>query len=323
MSEVKVKSKRRVRVKSEPNCKSNSSGSSSSDNELPPVTSSKSHQRRSFQKTADHDKLSSPAHRPHIPTRYEKTLSTYLDERPHIKVLSANRNPTALAKPTLGDDEEVWLIQCPKNVPIENLIDKTLKLNGRRHVVADDQASKSYEYYAAEEECHQENGRFYTAICKSDENDRHQAFSFQAAGVIRFKEELAAADAGGIVDLVGPQRVPYPHGLKVRHPLLGVHYAERTELDKKVKRALRRAVKASDMAKIVKEEAAPIKVEQSFDSILEMGSVKDKSPKKAKKRAAPPATPDKDVGTPHKKPKSKRVKVETADGTDLEWMSKI
>lgn len=354
-----------IKIKSEPICSSGNS-SNDSDNDIPasaaPMRPPPS--RRSFQKTSnEHNAPESPvaAKRVHIPTRYEKSLATYLDKRPHIKVLSANRNPTALAKPKLSDDEEVWLVQCPKNVPIENLIDKTLKLNGRRHVLSDDTTSKSYEYYAdkAAAVADDENDHFYTAICKSEQNDCHQAFSFRSAGVIRFKEELAAADAGGIVDLVGPQRVPYPTELKVRHPLLGVHFADRTKLDKRVRRALQRAVQASAIAKaelvVKKEEPSTIrrrrsieqavKVEQEFDDILGLSggggddnvkTVKSTSPRKAKKRSrtAEVLSPGEEEETPRKKHKSKRVKVEeaTIDGgggggedevADLDWMTKI
>lgn len=354
-----------IKIKSEPICSSGNS-SNDSDNEIPASAAAKRPPPppRSFQKTSNEHNAESPvaAKRVHIPTRYEKSLATYLDKRPHIKVLSANRNPTALAKPKLSDDEEVWLVQCPKNVPIENLIDKTLKLNGRRHVLSDDITSKSYEYYAdkAVAVADDENDHFYTAICKSEQNDCHQAFSFRSAGVIRFKEELAAADAGGIVDLVGPQRVPYPTELKVRHPLLGVHFADRTKLDKRVRRALQRAVQASAIAKaelvVKKEEPSTIrrrrsieqavKVEQEFDDILGLSgggddnvkTVKSTSPRKAKKRSrtAEVMSPgeEEEEEAPRKKHKSKRVKVEeaTIDGgggggddevADLDWMTKI
>lgn len=125
-----------------------------------------------------------------------------------------------------------------------------------------------------------------------------------------------------------PTRVPYPANLKVRHPLHGHRYEERTQLDAVIRKNLSRAVKSSNEAKtevIVKTEKIDVDAEVTFDSLI--GIKAERSPiKKSKKRKAPRDEGDVDTDDladkPHKAKRAKQVKLEEND-LNLDWLAAI
>lgn len=304
--------------------------------------------RKTFKKSLDNNNhtnsTASPKQTKQRYSRYESTLSKYLKNGPqpsqHLKMLTANRNPPALTRQGIKTEDEVWLFQCPQSVDVEKLVGNKLKLNSHQNLVNADATSK-FEYHSESPV-----NQFYTVISKSEDKIKHEAFSFKAAGVVRIQHEIPELVHCDLVEAV-KVNVPYPQNLKIRHPLLGFQFEDKSTLSKSVLRSLRKAVTASNIAKaenLMKEEkrssssktlrrkkSSSANIEFDYDAImgLNVESVKTESmdadlvemelPKRKKRKTAEVSNDDED--TPRKKHKTKRPKMEDGLAEDLGWIS--
>lgn len=325
---VKVKRERVTRSRSV----SSSSSTSRNRSKSPQKTS-----KKTFEKSADNNiSVHSTASPKPTKQRYESTILNKYLENGSLKVLTANRNPPALTRQDISTEDEVWLFQCPHSVDVEKLVGTKLKLNSQQHIVLADDSTK-FEYHSESPVTNQ----YYTVISKSAEKDKHEAYSFRAAGVVRIQHEIPEplhCGAAEIVDL----KVPYPQNLKVRHPLLGFEFEKKTKLNKTVRRSLRQAVTDSNIAKAqnhMKEEErntseqkkkSSANIELDYDVIMglnEKASVKAEEfvemevPKRIKRKLHDKSNCE-EVISP-KKHKSKRIKLEDGLVEDLGWISTL
>lgn len=299
--------------------------------------------RKAFNKSLDKNisvnSTASPKQTKELHSRYESTLNQYLAKGSHLKTLKPNRNPPALTRQGINTEDEVWLFQCPHSVDVEKLVGNTLKLNSQKHT---DPTTK-FEYQSESPV----NNQYYTVISKSEDKNKHEAFSFRAAGVVRIQHEIPEVVNCDVVEAV-TVNVPYPQNLKIRHPLLGFQFEDKSILSKSVRRSLRKAVTDSNIAKaenIVKEEEhissktlgrkkrSSANIEFDYDSImgLNVESVKTESmdgalvemdtPKRKKRKSEVVGTDEEE--TPRKKQKSKRIKLEDGLAEDLGWISTL
>lgn len=160
-------------------------------------------------------------------------------------------------------------------------------------------------------------------------------------------QELLVAD----IAHVKPALVPYPTGLKVRHPLHGNDYEKLTNLPADVKSKLRTAVRDSARARSEQQPqaaaAAPTikqertggskrtKAERSVAVIVEPSSTKTETTTAAVAGKKRKATAEVEAESPvSSSKKSKRVKKEHVkqeapneadedDGANLDWLSAI
>lgn len=344
MAKVKVKRERFSRSRSVSSSSTNRSGSSSPSpaQKAVAVTQKVSAARKTFKKSSDNNisvnSTASPKQTKHLHSRYESTLSPYLAKSQHLKVLTANRNPPALTRQDIGTEDEVWLFQCPQTVDVEKLVGTKLKLNSQQHLVPADETTK-YEYHSSPA-----NTQFYTVISKSADKNKHEAYSFRAAGVVRIQHEIPEVVPCDVFNAVDA-RVPYPENLKVRHPILGFDFEKTSTLSKSVRRSLRKAVIASNIAKaesLVKEEErssssktrkkrSSSNIEFDYDAIMGLnedslktesktGDLEEMEVPKRKKRKLEAVSNDEEE-SPRKKHKSKRIKLEDGLAEDLGWIS--
>lgn len=133
--------------------------------------------------------------------------------------------------------------------------------------------------------------------------------------------------------VVKPERVPYPKEIKVRHPLHGIHFSDKTNLPEKVTKSLIRAVAASNAA----QNSVVIKNEADDDVDMKVAIDEAVPVKRAKKRKAPkeeqPMSDDdvddasevavKEEDAPRKAKRAKKVKVEENGDVNLDWLAAI
>lgn len=120
--------------------------------------------------------------------QHRAAIEEYLAKRTALHIVDTARKQTPLDAedlPQLGDDEEVWLIQCPHDVNIEQLVGLKLNLDGQRHKAKREKVPLEYE----SETLHKE--RFLTVMCKSNERrPSHRMVSLKPAGLIRVQAKL-------------------------------------------------------------------------------------------------------------------------------------
>lgn len=344
MAKTNVKVKRE-RFSRSPSLSSFSSSRSRSRSPLPKQIVQEKTITKTFKKTLDNNNsfnaTASLKQTKQRISRYESVLSQYLAKGPHLKVLTANRNPPALTSQEIGTEDEVWLFQCPQSVAVEKLVGNKLKLNSKPHVIPAD-ASTKFEYLSESPV----NNQFYTVISKSADKNKHEAFSFRPAGVVRIQHEIPEVVHSDVFEAVDVS-VPYPQNLKVRHPLLGFHFEDRSILSKGVRRLLRKAVTDSNIAKaenLVKREERSssnthgrkkkrsANIELDYDAIMGLNeeSIKTESMDMvdmemsiSKERTLAADIKDEDERPRKKLKKSKRSKLDDGIPEDLGWISTL
>lgn len=116
------------------------------------------------------------------------SIEEYLARRTALTVIDSSRKETPIFAEDLledGDEEEVWLIQCPQDINIEKLVGTKLNLNGQRHKAKKEKVPLEYESELIDKD------RFVTIMCKSRERrPTHRMVSLKPAGLIRVKAKL-------------------------------------------------------------------------------------------------------------------------------------
>lgn len=121
--------------------------------------------------------------------RHKDSIKNYLKRRDTLHIIDPALKKSALdADDILGDDEEVWLVQCSRNVDIETIVGTNLNLNGDRHKVKGGSASLEY----SSELIGEKNQNFVNVMCKKNGKRRihHQIISLKPAGIIRVQNKL-------------------------------------------------------------------------------------------------------------------------------------
>lgn len=256
--------------------------------------------------------------------RNEKTLEVYLSNKPNLEIADPKGNRTAtLSTEDLDENEEIWFVQCPRNVSIEKLVGQKIKLNGKTNVLNIGADQQQFEYNTE-----QINDPKYSTIINKSHDGRapHCAISFLPSGLIRIRNEPPTLPAKEIVQ-VTDMKVPYPKNLKVRHPLLGFDFVGRSELSESVQNQLKQAKHRLNLLKsetFIKKEKR-IKIEdrrssEDIDESLTNNANLELTPKRKKRLisecSTTPATPTK------KLKKARRIKVEE-EKSNLDWLSQI
>lgn len=118
----------------------------------------------------------------------QRSIEEYLANRTSLEVVDTEHKSAPITAEELlrDDEEEVWLVQCPSNVDIDQLVGMKLNLNGKRHKAKQEQVALEYE-----SEIVNDKERFWTVMCKS-KNSRpsHRMVSLKPTGMIRVRAKL-------------------------------------------------------------------------------------------------------------------------------------
>lgn len=116
------------------------------------------------------------------------SIEDYLAKRTALIIDDTSRKESPLYAEDLLDDcdeEEVWMIQCPRDINIEKLVGTKLNLNGARHKAKKEKVPLEYESEIIN------NERFVTVMCKSRERrPSHRLVSLKPTGLIRVQAKL-------------------------------------------------------------------------------------------------------------------------------------
>lgn len=280
--------------------------------------------------------------------RHQASINQLLAKRPDLQLIDVGASAAAgqLAAAggnaddggLLGADEEIWMFQCASNVNVEQLLGAKLSLNGQRKTVRPSgsaaAAAVGLEYQS--EEARPAGGETASKVLlfrRSGRKHKHALAAFRPVGTVRVHEEIQEQL---IADIEPAKRVtvPYPSGLKVRHPLHGVDYEKRTNLSGEVKRQLRSAVRASAKGKSIQIESPSETTEAATDGGKKASGKKRKADVLSVPAVAAVEAIDADEPTAKKSKKSSkklaRVKqeaeliIEADEPTaDLDWLSAI
>lgn len=120
--------------------------------------------------------------------QHRPSIEEYLAKRSTLTIVDSSRKESPLDAEDLlenGDEEEVWLIQCPRDVNIEKLVGVRLNLDGERHKAKKEKVPLEYESEAIQKD------RFVTVMCKSRERrPTHRMVSLKPAGLVRVQAKL-------------------------------------------------------------------------------------------------------------------------------------
>lgn len=121
--------------------------------------------------------------------QHRPSIEDYLAKRTELTIVDSSRKESALDAEALlendDNEEEVWLIQCPRDINIEKLVGSKLHLDGKRHKAKKEKVPLEYE----SEVIHKK--RFVTVMCKSRKRrPSHRMVSIKPAGLIRVQAKL-------------------------------------------------------------------------------------------------------------------------------------
>lgn len=191
-------------------------------------------------------------------------------------------------------DDEVWLVQCPRNLDPSDLLNNKIKLPGKTAVSTHETLAVEYK-----------NPKTFTFGCKRKKRYSLKNINFDGSIVIR--EKLQTVKKEKEFEHPKLERVPFPDNLKERHPLLGYNFEESIKLPETVLTKLNEAKEAN----LNPRQAEVIKIEETDDEVV---FVKSEKVRPKKRQSA--------VGddSQTKKKKSKKSK-EEAD--DIQWIKDI
>lgn len=214
----------------------------------------------------------------------------------------------------IGPDDEVWLLQCPKTIDIDALINRKIKIPGKTHHEHIESVAEGYSK--------QQNVTLATTS-----NRGYTIKTVPVSGRIFIRERLKIQnlDETQNESLTNPnkgsERIKFPDDLKIRHPLHGADYEDKIEVKPAVAERLKQATRTSSKVKKQKRnrsgverrtvEVARIKQEENNEVVV-------KKEKKRKRKHEDSAEED----STHK---SKKIK--TAENVDhkeeLEWIKQL
>lgn len=117
--------------------------------------------------------------------QHQNSVEQLLEKRPDLRLIDVSQLSANMGGvDTLGPDEEIWMFQCARNVPIQKLVGCKLNLSGDRKTVRlPDSGALEYQSDAAV-------GRTHTMVCRPHGGRRHQLVSFQPVGTVRVHDEI-------------------------------------------------------------------------------------------------------------------------------------
>ncbi|XP_023294201.2 uncharacterized protein LOC111677333 [Lucilia cuprina] len=235
-------------------------------------------------------------------------------------------------------ENEIWLLQCPKGMDVSELENQKLKIPGRTNINNSEAVSMEFN-----------EGKEQHAFAYCNRKGRYDLRLLPVRGTIVVRDRLKAAETVTIEraeECCPPaKRVPLPSGIRVRHPLLGVHYEDKLELDKAVAKRLQKADEIS--AQILKEsllqkskrnnaiiassktngKQLQIEISSAEDEEVEFVSeekLKKKKKNKRKHNESNADANDSDGSSNIKKKKSKKSKKnDETVSKDLQWLQNI
>ncbi|KAI8119841.1 hypothetical protein FF38_14133 [Lucilia cuprina] len=234
-------------------------------------------------------------------------------------------------------ENEIWLLQCPKGMDVSDLENQKLKIPGRTNINNSEAVSMEFN-----------EGKEQHAFAYCNRKGRYDLRLLPVRGTIVVRDRLKAAETVTIEraeECCPPaKRVPLPSGIRVRHPLLGVHYEDKLELDKAVAKRLQKADEIS--AQILKEsllqkskrnnaiassktngKQLQIEISSAEDEEVEFVSeekLKKKKKNKRKHNESNADANDSDGSSNIKKKKSKKSKKnDETVSKDLQWLQNI
>lgn len=134
-------------------------------------------------------------------------------------------------------EDEIWIMQCPKGTDVTPFQGQKLKLPGRAHV--EDLEAVAVEFNAPITQSF--------GYCNRKGKYALRLLPIQGGLVLRNRLKAAATVTEKDIEDISPGigRVPMPSGIKVRHPLLGVHFEKKINMDQAISERLRNADKNS------------------------------------------------------------------------------
>ncbi|XP_037824361.1 uncharacterized protein LOC119612618 [Lucilia sericata] len=233
-------------------------------------------------------------------------------------------------------ENEIWLLQCPKGMDVTELENQKLKIPGRTNINNSEAVSMEFN-----------EGKEQHAFAYCNRKGRYALRLLPVRGTIVVRDRLKAAETvttERAEECCPPaKRVPLPAGIRVRHPLLGVHYKDKLELDKTIAKRLQKADEIS--AQILKEslvqkskrksaiapgkangKMSQIEISSAEDEDVKFVSeekLKKKKKNKRKHSESNAEANDTDGSSNIKKKKSKKSKNDETVSKDLQWLQNI
>lgn len=270
---------------------------SSSADEAP--TSKRKHKSKTTSITINRD---SPKH---------ANLSDYLEQNSQLTPKSSKES--IFSADDITNDDEIFIIQCPKSISIEKLTDKKIKLNGKKTIT-----EKNLIIEIDSSTFGDADINYSTLLCntKMKKSDNVQSVSFKPAGFIKIQTRI---DEICVPTLEKPPRtvVPYPNNLKVRHPIHGFNYENIIQISEKIKNRIQQAVQISNFTcKLEKNDDDEIKLN-------EKDNLKASPGKRLKKKRKTSIMDHLDDDKVKVKKSKKSTEIENKDSTNLDWLASI
>lgn len=278
--------------------------------------------------------------RPASTTCYD--MQEYLKQNPDVETIKSKSTKAAFNLQDIDSDDEVWLVQCPRTVNIKNLLGQKLVVGQTLQTVADNIECIS-ESFSQE--------KFMTMF--SGDSKLKQSLAFKPAGKIVIREKFNVPEIELSDYELSKSTVPFPKGLKVRHPIHGADYNDRINLSDDVKNKLEKAkivkqfnlkshnginlnIKIKAEIKSDSEDDNQSETEDSFlpktskrkrsvceEDVVDAAAVNVKKSKKEEKKNKLHKSSS-DTLIPETKEKRKKSKTIKADNDeDLEWLKRI
>lgn len=243
----------------------------------------------------------------------KEVKSIFLEKNPKYKEID-DTNLALGDFHTISDDDEIWLMQCPKGADISLLTGQKIKLPGRSN-------HEQFETVATE---------YIEPISHAfghKSKKAHNAIKIvPIRGSILMRNRLKAMPPPDATEvLVSPVKVPMPTGIKERHPLHGVDFASRLEICPQIAERLKEADRlAPPMEKPHKKQSKTKTI--ALDSDGEVELVLQKKPKHKKKRKHSDGSDASNEVSKKKNKKSKKnghvdMEEEVAEG--MQWIQRL
>lgn len=232
-------------------------------------------------------------------------------------------------------ENEIWLLQCPKNMNVNELQNQKIKMPGRSNINGNEAVSMEFE---KGKECH--------AFAYCNRKGSYVLRLLPVRGTIVVRDRLKAAETVSeerVEECSSPaKRVPVPK-VRIRHPLLGSNYEDKIKLDESIEKRLKKAdensaqilnetlkrkskQQSAGYEKTTKNETklgSPIEINSGDDDVEFVSEEKLKKKKKKNKRKQ--SKYDKDTQKSAEAPPTKRSNSNDKEyvSEDLQWLQTI
>lgn len=223
----------------------------------------------------------------------------FISENKHLTELDI-KEPASTDFNEITEDDEVWLVQCPKDLDPEKFLNNKIKLPGKSAVSNMETVSVTYKTPKA-----------LSFGCKKKK--KFSLKNIMVDGSILIREKLPTIKKETEFDLPKQQRVPFPDNLKERHPLLGYNFGESITLPDEIQQKLQKARSASLDKSKDDSLMETIKIEESAeeDDVVFVKSEKVKSKKRKSSKGD------------DSQPKKKKSKASKEEADDIQWIKDI